>query len=200
MSKTVDYYFSPVSPWTYLGHAPFRALTGKHGVSINVKPCDLAGKIFPVSGGLPLKQRAPQRQAYRLVELRRWREVRNVPLHLEPKHFPVDPERAARLIVAAATQGQEAAMTLAGAMLRACWAEERNIADPPALRAILQEQRMNADALFERAEGDAAKAAYEANTQEAIERGVFGAPTYVYEGELFWGQDRLDFLERALQR
>jgi 2-hydroxychromene-2-carboxylate isomerase len=200
MTKTVDYYFSPMSPWTYLGHERFAALARKHGAAIDVKPVDY-GKIFPGSGGLPLVKRAPQRQKYRLVELKRWRDALGVPLTIQPKYFPYDTATAARLILAAKQRGgEQAAMALAGAILRATWAEERDMADHAQLGAVLREQRLEADALLELAKTSEIDAAYERLTQEAIERDVFGAPTYVYNGELFWGQDRLDLLERALAR
>jgi 2-hydroxychromene-2-carboxylate isomerase len=196
MAKVVDYYFSPMSPWTYLGHFRFTEMLPRFGAQVNVKPADF-GKIFSVSGGLPLKQRALQRQAYRMVELRRFRDHLRVPLNLEPKYFPVATEDAALLIVATDQhQGADAAMRLTGAILRACWAEERNIGDAQTLAQIAAEQGLEAGALRE---GLAqARTGYDRYTQEAIDRQVFGAPTYVYQGELFWGQDRLEFLERAL--
>jgi carboxymethylenebutenolidase len=200
MTKTVDYYFSPVSPWTYLGHERLRAMCSRHGARIDVRPCDLGGKIFPVSGGLPLKQRAPQRQAYRMTELKRWRAYLDIPLTLEPKYFPADGEPASRLIIAASRLSEDAAMALTGAVLRACWAEERNIADADTLKTILEEQGFGAEALMHHAASPETKAAYDVYTQEAIGKGVFGAPTYIVDGELFWGQDRLEFVERALAR
>ena len=199
MTKTIDYFFSTSSPWTYLGHERFRAMCRKHGGSVSIRPIDLGGKIFPISGGLPLKQRAPQRRAYRLVELRRWRDHLGIPLTLEPKYFPADGEPSARLIIAASLSSEEAGMALTFAILRACWAQERNIADRDTLRAILEEQGLSTEAL-DQAEGADTKARYDAYTQEAIDKGVFGAPTYIFGGEMFWGQDRLDFLERALAR
>ncbi len=195
MSKTIDYYFTPVSPWTYLGHERFVALAKRHGASVNVKPVDL-GRIFPVSGGLPLAKRAPQRQAYRLVELKRWSEFLGAPLVLKPKFFPVPADEAALAIIAAeGAGGSAAALRLAGALMRACWAEERDISDLATLGRIAAECGMAAPGAEARA---AAKAKFEACTQEAIDLQVFGAPSYVYRGEIFWGQDRLDFLDRAL--
>jgi len=198
MGKTVEYYFSPISPWSYLGHQRFSDMARKYGAAVVVKPTDL-GKVFPVSGGLPLAKRAPQRQAYRMVELKRFRDYLKLPLTLQPKFFPAPADMAAQLIIAAGhAGGADAAMRLAGALLRACWAEERNIADAETLRAICAEQKMDPSSLMAAAQADAAKAEYERNTQDAIARGVFGAPSYVVEGEIFWGQDRLDFVERAL--
>lgn len=198
MGKTVDYYFSPTSPWTYLGHARFADMAQRHGAVVKVKPVDY-GKIFPVSGGLPLPKRAPQRQAYRLMELKRFRDYLKLPLNLQPRFFPAPGDLAAQFIVAAGRAGgSDAAMRLAGAVLRACWAEERNIADAETLGAVCKEQGLDAAALTAAANSDAVKAEYGGYTQEAIERNVFGAPTFVIDGEIFWGQDRLEFVERAL--
>lgn len=197
--KSVDYYFSPMSPWTYLGHARFADIAKRHGVAINVKPVDF-GKIFPVSGGLPLSKRAPQRQAYRLAELARWRDHLKVPLTLQPKYFPYESSLASRLIVAADAHGPGAALRLAGAILKACWAEERNMADEGELANVAREQELEPRGLIAAAKSDEAQARYDELTAEAIELQLFGAPTYVYNEELFWGQDRLDFLDRALGR
>jgi len=197
--KTVDYYFSPMSPWSYLGHSRFADIAQRHGAGINVKPVDY-GKIFPLSGGLPLAKRAPQRQAYRFVELKRWQKFLQVPLTLEPKHFPFDTNLAARLIIAADGKGTGNAMRLAGAILKACWSENRNMADEVELAQVSQEQGLEPRGLIAAAKTDETQARYDALTAEAIELHVFGAPTYVYNKELFWGQDRLEFLERALEK
>jgi 2-hydroxychromene-2-carboxylate isomerase len=194
MMKHVDYYFTPVSPWTYLGHQRFEAIAKKHGATIAYKPTDI-GKVFAVSGGLPLAQRPKQRQAYRLVELGRWRNFLGIPLTIQPKHFPVPAERAMRMIIAA---GPDAGR-IAFAMMRACWAEERDVSDPATLRALAGEAGLDGDALLAASEKEETARVLAANTAEAIERQVFGAPTYLYKGELFWGQDRLDFLDRALK-
>ena len=197
MSKTVDYYFTPVSPFAYLGHDRFVAMARRHDATIAVKPIDL-GKVFPVSGGLPLKQRAPQRQAYRLLELKRWSSYLQIPLNVHPAHFPVSADLASKWILAALEQSSNAALALAGALGRALWAEERNIAERDTLAAIATAQGLDPVALHERANAPDTATHYATLTQEAIDRGVFGSPTYVYGGELFWGQDRLDFLDRAL--
>jgi 2-hydroxychromene-2-carboxylate isomerase len=195
--KAVDYYFSPSSPWTFLGHARFEEIARRAGAQIRLRPVDL-GAIFPQSGGLPVGKRAPQRQAYRLMELARWRERLGVPLNLQPKHFPVDANPAAQMIVAAEPQGVETQMKLAGAIMRAVWVEEKNIADATTLASIASAQGLQAAVLA--ADRVSAKTRYDSFTQEALNRGVFGAPTYAVGAELFWGQDRLDFVERALGR
>lgn len=198
MPATVHYYFAPQSPWTYLGHLRFWDIARKTGATIAMRPVDLGGKVFPVSGGLPLGKRAPQRQAYRLLELQRFADWLHVPIHLQPTYFPVGGDEAARLIIAVDRQdGTHAAMHLTDAVLRAVWAEQRNIADEGTLVTLLKERELNPRRI-EDAHSQAVADAYAAYTQEAIDAGVFGAPSYVVEGEIFWGQDRLDFVERRL--
>ena len=198
MGRTVDYYFAPQSPWAYLGHQRFAELARRAGARVRVMPMDLGGKVFPISGGLPLGQRAPQRQAYRLVELQRFSQHLGAPLNLKPKFFPVGGDDAARLIIAAdLALGSDAAMAVTGAVLSACWAQERNIADEKVLTELLVEQGLP-PTLLEQSHSQAVQERYEACTQQAIDAGVFGAPSCVVDGEIFWGQDRLDFVERAL--
>ena len=160
-------------------------------------PVDLAGRVFPGSGGLPLPQRAPQRQAYRLVELRRWSNHLGIPLNLQPRHFPPKGHDAARLIILADLQaGSDAAMTLAFAIMRALWAEEKDTGDAATLAALADQCGLPGARMI--TELGAADARYAQYTDQAVEAQVFGAPWYTYLGEPFWGQDRLEFLDRAL--
>lgn len=194
--KTVQYYFSPKSPWTYLGHERLLHIAGQHNVAIEPKPADV-GKIFPLSGGLPLNQRPPQRLAYRLTELTRWSRYLKLPLNLQPRFFPVDDADAAKMITATIKdKGTEKALKLAGALLSAVWAEERNIADKETLIQIANGCGLEGAALY--AGREAGADLYEQYTNDAIKLQVFGVPWYVYEGEPFWGQDRLLLLEHAL--
>jgi 2-hydroxychromene-2-carboxylate isomerase len=199
MDKLIDYYMTPVSPYVYLGHERFVGIARKHRATIAVKPINL-GVVFPVSGGLPLAKRAPQRQAYRLVELTRWSRYLGVPLNLHPAHFPVSADLASRYVLAALEQSTDAALALALALSRALWTQERDLADAATLQAISAECGSDAEAWAARADAPDIAMRYAALTQEAIDRGIFGTPTYVYAGELFWGQDRLDFLDRALAK
>ena len=197
--NTVDYYFTPQSPWAYLGHARFAQIARAAGAAVRVLPIDLGGKVFPISGGLPLAKRAPQRQAYRLLELQRYSDYLGAPLNLKPKYFPVSGDDASRLIIAVDLHdGVDAAMKISGAIFSAVWAQERHIADEKVLAELLAECGLNAGRL-EQSYSQAVHERYEANTQQAIDAGVFGAPSYVIDGELFWGQDRLDFVERKLR-
>lgn len=196
MPNVVDYYLSPASPWTYLGSARFAAIARAAGATVNVKPVD-TGAVFAATGGLPLPQRHPARQAYRLVELQRWRAFLDVPLNLHPAFFPVADALARKLIVAA-RQGGHDALGLSHALLRAVWAEERNIADEATLRDVVAACGLPAG-LFEAAERPGVAEEIAANTAEAIERNVIGVPNYYVDGQPHWGQDRLDFVERALK-
>jgi 2-hydroxychromene-2-carboxylate isomerase len=160
-----------------------------------------AAKVFPVSGGLPLAQRPKQRQAYRLFELKRWRDYLGVPFNMQPKYFPTPTDLAAKMVVAVNDDAAPAtAFDLVGRLLAAVWAEERNIGDEATLGAIAKEAGLDAAAVLARARTPEVQARYDAYSEEAIDRQVFGAPTYVYRDEPFWGQDRLDFLQRALER
>ncbi len=199
MTLAIDYFLSPQSPWTYLGHERFAEIARKAGARINVLPVDL-GRVFPVSGGLPLAKRAPQRQTYRLVELKRFSEYLGRPLKLHPSYFPVASDDAAKLIIAVdSLDGSDAAMKIGAAIMRAVWVEDRNIADPTVLQAMLEACALPTRRLDD-SQSQAVHERYEQDSQRAIDGGVFGAPTYVVEGEMFWGQDRLDFLERRLAR
>ena len=197
MTKHIDYYFTPVSPWAFLGHARFVQLLRDSGASVSVRPVDFAA-IFPASGGLPLAKRAPQRQAYRLVELKRFADALQVPLIPQPTFFPVTADPAALLIVAAGERkGENAALELAGRFGTAVWVEQRDIRDEATRRAIVAEAGLPDD-LYAGAVAPAIAVRYAAYTQQALDAGVFGAPSYVMDGEIFWGQDRLDFFARRL--
>jgi len=198
MSKTVDYYLAPMSPWTYLGHQRFVRIAKNAGATVRLMPMDL-GKIFPISGGLPLGKRAPQRQAYRLVELARFSKSLNLPLNLHPKFFPVQGDPAARLIIAVDMHhGTDAALAITGAVLSAVWHEEHDIADAATLAALLSTQQLDA-ACLELSNTPEVQTRYDSYTQSAMDAQVFGAPSFVIEGEMFWGQDRLDFVAHKLK-
>ncbi|MBV6323897.1 2-hydroxychromene-2-carboxylate isomerase [Duganella violaceipulchra] len=200
MSKVCQYFFAAHSPWTYLGHARFVAMARQNGVQVEVRPVDL-GKVFGVSGGLPLAKRAPQRQAYRLVELTRWSEFLGIPLNVQPKFFPVSPDMASRMVIAARlTHGVDVALELAFAVMRGLWAEDKNIGDEETLAQIAGSCGLDGKALIKSSETASVQAEYDRNTEDATAVSVFGSPWYVLDGESFWGQDRLDFLERAMQK
>ena len=200
MSITITYYLSLNSPWTYMGSAPFAEIVRRHGATVDVKPAKF-GPIFEQTGGLPLPKRSPQRQAYRMMELKRWREVRDAPIHLEPKHFPSDDAVAVRLVIAARLQGKNAHL-LSLELGRALWEREESLADAAAMASAAQRAGLAAAELRAGGPSDAElDALYDKFTQEALAAGVFGAPSYVLpSGEIFWGQDRLDLLERALKK
>ena len=199
MPIIVDYYLSLNSPWTYIGSAPFAEIARRNGVTVNVKPAKF-GPIFEQTGGLPLPKRSPQRRAYRMMELKRWREVRGLPLNLEPKHFPCDDAAATRLVIAAKLQGKDA-HRLSMELGRALWEREESLADAATMASAAQRAGLDASALRARGPADSElDALFQQYTEEALAAGVFGAPSYVLpSGEIFWGQDRLELLERALK-
>lgn len=200
MPKTCTYYLTPQSPYAYMGHAKLIAAAEKHGVQIELRPVDF-GKIFSLSGGLPLAKRAPQRQAYRLTELKRWSEFLEVPLNLQPKFFPVMADPAAKLLIATQlAHGTKAALALAGQIMHALWVEDKNIADSDTLVALASAAGHDGKSLLKSSETASVQTEYDRFTDEAIAANVFGAPWFVVDGESFWGQDRLDFVERAFAK
>jgi 2-hydroxychromene-2-carboxylate isomerase len=196
--RSVEYFFTPVSPFTYLGHERFVAMAGRHGV----RRCQASRPGSGVrSVGRPAVEAArAAAQAYRLVELARWSKHPGC-RSMQPRPLAVPAALTSKWILAALSQqGAVGALKLTGALLRAVWAEERNIAESDTLAAIASEQGFDAKSLAERAAAADIGERYDALTQEAIDRQVFGAPTYIYRDEPFWGQDRLDFLDRALAK
>lgn len=197
MPRPIDYYFSLVSPWAYLGHAPFVDIARRHELAINYKPVFL-GRVFAETGGLPLAQRHPARQRYRLVELQRWRDRRGVPLNVHPKHWPFDVTLADRFVVAIQATHQDPDPFLRRAFA-GVWAEDRNLADPLVLAELAEQAGLDSASLLDLAQGSTTEALYALNLENAVGRDVFGSPAYVLDGEVFWGQDRLDLLDDALE-
>jgi len=199
MPSTVDFYFSPVSPWTYLGMPRFRAMTAKYGAAVNYKPVDMV-QLFARASVKPVKERPESIRRNRMTELARWRRHLGMKLNLEPKYFPTSPLLANKMIIAAVLAGDKAREVgaLAEGYLRACWVEERNLADEATVVTVADECGFEGRSLREAAERPAVPAAFAANTAEALARYVWGSPSYVVDGELFFGQDRLFFVEEKL--
>lgn len=195
--KQIPYYFTITSPWSYLGHAPFLKLADELGYEVQFKPVDF-GAVFAQSGGLPLPKRPYQRRRYRMFELQRWRDYRQADLNLRPKHFPVDPTLGNNMVMVAAEQGLDAGK-LATAFMRGCWVDEQDMGDKAALIAAANSAGLDGAAIANEAESSAAKARADVLTEEAKAAQVFGAPTYIIRGEPFWGQDRLELVERAMR-
>lgn len=196
-NSTIDYFMSPSSPWTYLGSKLFTKLAAENKRLVNVYPVNF-GKIFPVSGGLPLPKRAPQRQAYRLLELHRWKSRRKSAMKVEPTNFPSTAAIPSLAIIAARELGHDA-LKFSNLILAALWEEDLNIDDPKIIGLLCERSNLNQQAILDYAYSNAAEEKYEQFTNFAIEKSVFGAPSYIVDGELFWGQDRLDFVSEKLK-
>ncbi|GJD51417.1 2-hydroxychromene-2-carboxylate isomerase [Methylobacterium crusticola] len=197
-------FYSLSSPWAYLGGPRLQDIVRRHRARLVLKPFDFQ-EVVPRTGGVPIRTRPRPRRAYHAVELARWRDYLGVPLTVAPRHYPAENpapgwNKPAGFMVIAAQQAGLDAFRLSHAILRALWAEERDIADPAVRRAVADENGLPGEAL-RAAEGSApVQAEYRRNGAEAEALGVFGSPTLVLDGELFWGQDRLDFVDRALAR
>jgi 2-hydroxychromene-2-carboxylate isomerase len=197
MSRTIDYYFTLVSPWAFLGHKPLVDLAKAQNVTINYKPVDL-GDVFPHTGGLPLPKRHPARQKYRILELQRWREARGVALKINPKHWPFPPATANRTIIAIAQSGADPHPYTQRAF-EGIWVKDEDLSQEDKLVALMNECGHDGAKTLASAKSDAIGKIYTDTATEAVERNVIGSPCYVLDGEVFWGQDRLGLLESALK-
>ncbi|HEY1931523.1 MAG TPA: 2-hydroxychromene-2-carboxylate isomerase [Acetobacteraceae bacterium] len=200
MGLHIDYYVSLNSPWTHMGSARIEAMAIANNATMRIWPVDF-GTVFAGSGGLPLPRRSSQRQAYRLMELRRWREHLSIPINIEPKHFPANESLSAPCIIAVReTIGEQPAIKLAHRVLKAVWQNELNPGDPAVLAVLIKDVGLDPDAVMQLGADPKWTEMRKRDTQAALDRGVFGAPSYVIGDEVFWGQDRLEFVQRRLAR
>ncbi|MGJ4971469.1 MULTISPECIES: 2-hydroxychromene-2-carboxylate isomerase [unclassified Bradyrhizobium] len=197
MSRQIDYYFSLQSPWAYIGHRLSRDIAASHGATVNLKPVMLVD-LFAETGGLPLAKRHPARQRYRIVELKRWRDKRGLDFHIQPSNWPFNARLADGVVIAA----QQASLDPEPYLQRAfpaIWEQQLNLADAEVIAGLADAAGLPGRDLVTQAATDVVGAAYEQNRQDAIAADVFGSPAYVLDGEIFWGQDRLELLADALK-
>ncbi|PCI05879.1 MAG: disulfide bond formation protein DsbA [Hyphomicrobiales bacterium] len=196
MSDHIDYYLSIISPFAYMGHQAFFDMAAKHGKTVNVKLFNMAD-VFANSGAAPVPQRPPVRQRYRLLELQRISELRRVALNTMPKFFPTNPARADLCACALINQGKDVKSFLF-ALPEAFWAKELDISDEAVLSELLEACGHDAAATLAASHEDSSTELHAANTKAAMAVDAVGAPAYVYDGEVFWGQDRIDYLDRMI--
>ncbi len=197
MPRQVDYYFSLQSPWAYIGHKPFVRLVSTYDLKVNYRPVLLVD-LFAETGGLPLAKRHPMRQRYRMIELQRWRDKRGLNFHLQPAHWPFNGRLADGVVIAALEAGLDPEPFLQRAF-PAVWEQQLNLADAATLVRLADAAGLPGQQLVERSGAEVISAAYEQNRQDALSADVFGSPGYVLDGEVFWGQDRIELLEDALK-
>lgn len=190
----IDFFLATISPYTYLAGLRLDEVAARHGASIAYKPLDVLA-LFDRTGGVRPAQRHENRKAYRLQELRRQSARAGLKLNLQPAFWPANPAPSSYAIIAAAREGAQVG-PLVHAFCRACWAEDRDIADDATIRAILAENGLD-PALADRGMLASAET-YARNLDEAVDRGAFGVPFYIVGDERFWGQDRLDDLDLHL--
>jgi 2-hydroxychromene-2-carboxylate isomerase len=197
-------YYSLSSPWAYFGGPQLQDIVRRHRVKLVLKPFDFQ-EVVPRTGGVPIRTRPEPRRTYHALELERWRKHLGMPLQLTPKYYPADGKPpgwnkpAGWMVIAAQERGLDAPL-LSHALLRALWAEERDTSAPAVRISIANENGLPGEELQGEETSPRVQALYRSCSEDAERLGVFGAPTYVLEGERFWGQDRLDFLDRALAR
>lgn len=195
--KKLQVFYGISSPWAYLGAQRAYAIAERTGAALELRPI----RVIQATGGIPLRSRPQARQDYHDVELRRWSKYLGIPLNPRPLHYPCRTIEPAALSVIAVVQAGLDARGYSFAVQRALWAEDRDIADLDTLAAIARaELGAETAARFDFAHpAQQVVDSWHRNLEEAEALGIFGTPTYVVDGELFWGQDRLDFVERALK-
>ncbi|SUZ30668.1 2-hydroxychromene-2-carboxylate isomerase [Roseibaca ekhonensis] len=191
----IDYYLSPISPWTHLVGDRAARIASKAGVALRYKPLD-PNALFARTGGQALAERHDSRKAYRLQELERWGRKLDAPIKLRPAHFPTNPAPASYAIIAAQEAGGGDLSTLVTGLTRACWEEDRDIAQDDVIRDCLAAAGFDTGLAFSGMLQGAE--IYPRNLEDAVEAGVFGLPFFVVGEARFWGQDRLAFLAEHL--
>jgi len=196
MARQIDYYFSIPSPWAYIGHALFEDVAASHRLKINYKPVILVD-LFSETGGVPLAQRHPARQRYRLMELQRWRAKRGLKLNIHPQHWPFNARLADGVVIAALAAKLNPEPFLRSAFV-GVWEKQLDLADEATVVRLADEAGLPGEKLVAHSKSDEVEKLYEQNRQDAIATGVFGSPAWVLDGEVFWGQDRIELLTDAL--
>ncbi len=197
MSTPIAFYFACVSPWSYLGLDALKEITDRHGREIDFRPTDVGRTWSETGAGQPLGNRPEVLQSYRLLELPRWAAWRSVPLNPEPKHFPVPYHLSTNAIIAAKQAGADT-YAVTKALMRGCWVEERDISDEGDVADILNGLGLDGAGLVAEAGSDAVAAELTANTDAALADKAWSVPSYVVDGELFFGQDRMEMIDWRL--
>lgn len=197
MTRPLEFFLALTSPWTYLATPRVRALAVEQSLDLRLRPFDIFA-VFQRNGTKAVGDRPVPVQKNRLNELRRWKSYLGMDLTIKPKHFPVDPIQSAKMLIAA-LDGPGDPAEFAWCVMRACWAEERDISDEETLKDIAAACGFDGDDLASAVGAGDADGAFAKNTEDAIANNVFGAPTFLFEGELYWGQDRVEFLRRAAE-
>lgn len=192
----IDYYFATISPNTYLAGLRMEEVVAKRGATVTYKPLDIMG-LFGRTGGIPPGQRHESRQAYRFQEIRRQAVKVGLPIHVKPMFWPTNPAPSSYALIAAQKAGGGDLGQLVFALTRACWAEQKNIAEDDVIRAALEEAGFAGDLVNSGMLAGAEEYAH--NLEDAVAAGAFGAPFYIVDGaEHFWGQDRIEDLDLFL--
>jgi len=198
MTDAIDYYFWINSDWAYFGNPRLKTIAEQYKLKINYYPVDL-GSVYARTGGIKLQLRSKERKDYRLLEMRRFRDLLGMPINLHPKHMPATGQLPSCFVIAAQQRGIDV-HDLVHAIMIATWVDDKNIEDETTLVSIAEGIGLNGKELLREAKLPAPERSYFDYTNTAVERGMFGAPFYFFCGEAFWGQDRLEYLDRTIAK
>ncbi|MFL9812042.1 2-hydroxychromene-2-carboxylate isomerase [Stutzerimonas sp. VN223-3] len=195
MNKTVEFFFDLGSPATYLAWTQLPALCERTGAQLHYRPM-LLGGVFQATGNAS-PATVPAKGRYMLTDLQRHARRYGVPFVFN-QHFPINTLSLMRGAMGYLAIQPDAFPRYLDAMFRALWIENRNLADPAVIAEVLQQAGLNPKQFEAMLQNEEIKTTLKANTDEAVQRGVFGAPSFFVDGELFFGQDRLEFVGAAL--
>jgi 2-hydroxychromene-2-carboxylate isomerase len=198
MTDTIDYYFWINSDWAYFGNPRLKKMAERYKLTINYYPVDL-GSVYARTGGIKLQLRSDERKNYRLLEMERFRDLLGMPINLHPKYMPATGQLPSYFAIAAQQRGLDI-HDLVHAIMIATWVDDRDIEDEATLIEIADKLGLDSKGLMRQAKEPAAERLYFDYTNTAIARGVFGAPFYFFRNEAFWGQDRLEYLDRTIAK
>ena len=193
MADPINFYFACVSPWSYLAIDKLNSIAESYDRSIAFKPIDVGRSWKEAGAGQPLGNRPQVLQDYRLLELPRWAAWRKTEINSHPKYFPVAFHLSSYAIIAALQSGQDV-YRLTRALMRGCWVDELNIDDKADVAKIIESVGLDSKTLMSAIENKSVADEMSSNTDEALSLGVWSVPSMVLDGELFFGQDRLEMM------
>lgn len=195
----IDYYYAPISGYAYLGEPRLMEIAAKTSVDVHFKPVDIM-RVFSAQDIVPPAKQSSARLQYRLLDLKRNAEYYRLPINPKPRHWPVPVELSARCVYAVSELGLDT-HAVSFAILSAVYAQDRDVSDQQEIRQILGELNLDVEQVWDVLWSDTTARALEQSTQEAIDRGILGSPTYILnDDEMYFGQDRLYLLEHRLSQ
>jgi len=195
----IKFYFVCVSPWAYMAMEDLKKISNKYNQEISFKPIDVLQTWKVTQAGKSLADRPKVLQEYRLIELARWSKWRKLEFNFSPKYHPVPYELSSAVVIASESLNCDT-FIITRALMRGCWEKEQDISNRESVMSILDSVGVDVETIMRRAESDLTRSVISNNTLEALSDGVWSVPSFVINGELFFGQDRLEMIDWYLSK